>query len=137
MTDLPISIAELQAFSETKMHKVQRKFVARGVAANWTRDRNRQKLDEIGVVPRALIDVSVRDLATTVLGDEINFPIMCAPAGGQTGSHPDGEIAVAHAAGAVGTLMALPVGSAYTIEEVGAAATGPRPARPTSPPRPT
>ena len=125
MTDLPMSIAELQAFSETKMHKVQRKFVARGVAANWTRDRNRQKLDEIGVVPRALIDVSVRDLATTVLGDEINFPIMCAPAGGQTGSHPDGEIAVAHAAGAVGTLMALPVGSAYTIEEVGAAATGP------------
>ena len=50
---------------------------------------------------------------------------MCAPAGGQTGSHPDGELAVARATGAEGTLMALPTGSAYTFDEVAAAATGP------------
>ena len=50
---------------------------------------------------------------------------MCAPAGGQCGSHPDGELATARAAGAADTLMALPVGSGYSIEEVAASATGP------------
>jgi len=125
MTELPMTIAELQAAAEPKMDPMHRKFVSRGFAANWTRDRNRAMLDEIAVVPRALVDVSVRDLSTTVLGEEIAFPIMCAPAGAQTASHPDGELAVARAAGPLGTLMALPVGTGYPIEDVGTAATGP------------
>lgn len=103
----------------------QRHFVARGVEENWTRDRNRTKLNEIALNPPVLVDTTQRDLSTTVLGQRIEFPIMCAPAGGQTGSHPDGELAVARATGAEGTLMALPTGSAYTFDEVAAAATGP------------
>ena len=103
----------------------QRHFVARGIGENWTRDRNRAKLDEIALNPPVLVDTTKRDLSTTVLGQRIDFPIMCAPAGGQTGSHPDGELAVARAAGTEGTLMALPTGSGHTFDEVGAAATGP------------
>ena len=103
----------------------QRHFVARGIGENWTRDRNRAKLDEIALNPPVLVDTTKRDLSTTVLGQRIDFPIMCAPAGGQTGSHPEGELAVARAAGTGGTLMALPTGSAHTFDEVGAAATGP------------
>ena len=103
----------------------QRHFVARGIGENWTRDRNRAKLDEIALNPPVLVDTTKRDLSTTVLGQGIDFPIMCAPAGGQTGSHPEGELAVARAAGVEGTLMSLPTGSGHTFDEVGAAATGP------------
>lgn len=124
-TARPTTIAELQAAAELKMAPDQRYFVSRGVEQNWTRDRNRTKLNEIALNPPVLVDTTQRDLSTTVLGQRIEFPIMCAPAGGQTGSHPDGELAVARAAGAEGTLMALPTGSAYTFNEVGAAATGP------------
>ena len=103
----------------------QRFFVARGIGENWTRDRNRAKLDELALNPPVLVDTMERDLSTTVLGQRIEFPVMCAPAGGQTGSHPEGELAVARAAGAEGTLMALPTGSGHTFDEVGAVATGP------------
>ena len=107
------------------MAPTQRDFVRRGTGGNWTRDRNRAKLDEIAVNPRLLVSIADRDLSTTVLGQEISFPVMCAPAGGQCGSHPDGELATARAAGAAGTLMALPISSGYGLEEVADAATGP------------
>ena len=107
------------------MAPTQRDFVRRGTGGNWTRDRNRTKLDEIAVNPRLLVSIADRDLSTTVLGHQISFPVMCAPAGGQCGSHPDGELATARAAGAAGTLMALPISSGYGLEEVANAATGP------------
>jgi len=122
---LPMTIAELQALAEPMMDLDQHKFVARGVWGNWTRDRNRAKLDDIALNPPVLVDTSKRDLSTTVLGQRIEFPVMCAPAGGQTGSHTDGELAVARAAGAEGTLMALPTGSGHTFDEASEAATGP------------
>jgi 4-hydroxymandelate oxidase len=103
----------------------QRDFVRRGSGENWTRDRNRAKLDEIAFNPRWLVPVADRDLSSTVVGQEISFPVMCAPAGAQCGSHPEGERATARAAGAAGTVMALPVGSGFSIEEVAEVSTGP------------
>ena len=125
MSSPPTTIAELQELAERVMSPDLIRFVRRGAYGNWTVDRNRRKLDEIAVNPRLLRDVSGRDLSTTVLGQGISFPVMCAPAGGQCFSHPDGELATARAAEAAGTLMALPVGSGYSIEEVVAAASGP------------
>ena len=121
----PMTISELQELAEPVMPPEQREFVRRGIGANWTRDRNRSKLDEIALNPRLLTAVSDRDLSTTVLGDRISFPVMCAPAGAQCGSHREGELATARAAGAARTVMALPVSSGYSIEEVAEAATGP------------
>ena len=125
MSSEPTTIAELQRLAEPLMSRERREFVSRGYGGNWTRDRNLAKLDELALNPRLLTAVNNRDLSTTVLGHEISFPVMCAPAGGQCGSHPDGELATARAAGAAGTIMALPVGSGYSIEEVAQAATGP------------
>lgn len=123
MSSQPTTIAELQELAEQVMSPDLVRFVRRGAFGNWTVDRNRRKLDEIAVNPRLLRDVSRRDLSTTVLGRRISFPVMCAPAGGQCFSHPDGELATARAAGAAGTLMALPVGSGYSIGRL----PGPRP----------
>ena len=125
MPPTPTTIAELQEHAERVMSPDLVRFVSRGSYGNWTLDRNRRKLDEIAFNPCLLRDVSGRDLSTTVLGQRISFPVMCAPAGGQCFSHPDGELATARAAGAAGTLMALPVGSGHTIEEVATAASGP------------
>ena len=125
MSSAPMTIPELQELAERMMPPDHREFVSGGTGANWTRDRNRTKLDEIALNPRLLRAVDDRDLSTTVLDEEISFPVMSAPAGAQWRTHPDGELATTRAAGAAGTLMALPVGSAYSIEEVAEAATGP------------
>ena len=45
-----------------------------------------------------LIDVSERDLSTTILGQRINIPIGIAPTAMQRMAHPEGECASARAA---------------------------------------
>jgi 4-hydroxymandelate oxidase len=72
-----------------------------------------------------MVDISNRDMKTTVLGQEISFPIMLDPAGNHGSATPDAELATARAAGAAGTVMVLSAQSTRTLEEVAQAATGP------------
>ena len=78
------------------------------------------------IVPRMLRDVSVRDLSTTVLGTELPAPIALAPIGLQTIVHPDGELAVARAAAAVGMPMAVSTMTSETLEAVAHTGSGPK-----------
>jgi pre-mycofactocin synthase len=62
----------------------------------------------------------VRELATTVMGQEIALPVMISPTGVQA-VHPDGEVAVARAAAARGTAMGLSSFASKPVEDVVAA----------------
>lgn len=95
-------------------------------APDWvTNTNNVAAFNAIKLRPRVLVNVSHRDLSTEVLGQKIGFPVMLAPAGTHQRAHPQGELASARAAGAVGTIMGLSTASSYSIEEVAEAATGP------------
>jgi isopentenyl diphosphate isomerase/L-lactate dehydrogenase-like FMN-dependent dehydrogenase len=72
--------------------------------------------------PRVLVDVEVCSTATTVLGQELSMPIIVAPVAFQRVAHPDGEVAMARAAKAVGTAMCLSTLATSTAAEI--AATG-------------
>ena len=61
-----------------------------------------------------------RELATTVMGQEIAFPVLISPTGVQA-VHPDGEVAVARAAAAAGTAMGLSSFASKPVEAVCAA----------------
>jgi isopentenyl diphosphate isomerase/L-lactate dehydrogenase-like FMN-dependent dehydrogenase len=39
------------------------------------------------LLPRVLVDVSVRDMSTTVLGEPVSMPILIAPFGGFKALH--------------------------------------------------
>jgi 4-hydroxymandelate oxidase len=67
---------------------------------------------------RALVDVSERDAATTVLGQAISFPVVVGPSGLHELWTPEGEVATATAARDAGTLMVLSAGSGRPVEEV-------------------
>jgi isopentenyl diphosphate isomerase/L-lactate dehydrogenase-like FMN-dependent dehydrogenase len=86
---------------------------------------NRTALDAVWLRPRALADVSKRDLRTTALGQEISMPLMLDPCGFARLADSEGELAVARAAGLAGTIFAVSGSASYTVEEVAAAATGP------------
>jgi L-lactate dehydrogenase (cytochrome) len=66
-------------------------------------------------------DVADRDLTTTVLGTEMPAPLMLAPIGVQRVVHPEGELATARAAAAVGVPMIASTASHHTLEEIAAA----------------
>ena len=75
---------------------------------------------------RVLVDVASRDLSTTVLGTEIASPILIAPTAYHRLAHPDGEIATAQAAAAVGTIHVVSTLATTSLEEVAAASAAPK-----------
>jgi len=75
---------------------------------------------ELGFAPHVVGLSAKRDLATTVMGQEISLPVILSPTGVQA-VHPDGEVAVARAAAARGTAMGLSSFASKPVEEVVAA----------------
>ncbi|PQE00230.1 alpha-hydroxy-acid oxidizing enzyme [Mycobacterium sp. EPG1] len=72
---------------------------------------------ELGFAPHVIGATEKRDLATTVMGQDISLPVIISPTGVQA-VHPDGEVAVARAAAARGTAMGLSSFASKPMEEV-------------------
>lgn len=125
MTGDPVNLFEYEALAKERLPQAEYDFIAGGATDEITLKRTRAVFDAIMLRPRMLVDISQRDLSTTVLGQRIAFPIMLDPAGHHGRAHPDAELATAKAAGAMGTVMILSSGSSRTLEEVAKAATGP------------
>ena len=102
-------------------------YVVGGAGSGATVAANREAFGRWRIVPRMLTDATSRDLATTVLGQDMPAPVLLAPVGVQSIVHPDGELATARAAAALGVTMVLSTASSHTIEEVAeAGGDGPR-----------
>ena len=121
----PVNIYEYEEIAKGKMGRGEYDFIAGAATDEITLRRTRAVFDAILMRPRMMVDISLRDLRTTVLGQAIRFPILLDPAGNHGAAHPEGELASARAAGAAGTLMVLSAQSSRTLEEVAQAATGP------------
>jgi 4-hydroxymandelate oxidase len=121
----PVNIYEYEELAKAKMGQGEYDFIAGGATDEITLHRTRAVFDAIMLRPRMMVDISQRDLGTTVLGQHIRLPIMLDPAGNHAAAHSEGELASARAAGAGGTLMVLSAQSSRTLEEVAQAATGP------------
>jgi isopentenyl diphosphate isomerase/L-lactate dehydrogenase-like FMN-dependent dehydrogenase len=68
--------------------------------------------------PRVLVDVDTCTTATTVLGQEVSMPLLIAPVAFQRMAHPDGEVGMARAAKAAGTVMCMSTMATSTPEEI-------------------
>src|SRR6201991_235997 len=75
---------------------------------------------ELGFAPHVIGALEKRDLATTVMEQNISLPVVISPTGVQA-VHPDGEVAVARAAAARGVAMGLSSFASKPVEEVVAA----------------
>ena len=87
---------------------------------------NSTAFDRYALVPRILVDVGEIDTTTTVLGQRLDWPLICAPTGMSRLFHHKGEIAVARAAAAEGMLYSLSTLATQSIEDVAAATGGPK-----------
>lgn len=81
---------------------------------------NTASFAELGLAPRVAGLSPSRDLATTVLGQQVSMPVVISPTGVQA-VHPEGEVAVARAAAARGVAMGLSSFASRPVEEVVAA----------------
>jgi L-lactate dehydrogenase (cytochrome)/glycolate oxidase len=81
---------------------------------------NISAFSELGFAPHAAGLAAKHDLSTTVMGQPVSLPVIISPTGVQA-VHPDGEVAVARAAAARGTVMGLSSFASKPVEEVVAA----------------
>jgi lactate 2-monooxygenase len=124
---VPVATAELERQAEAAMDVKAANYVFAGAGSEETMRANRAALDRFRIVPRMLRDVAVRDLSTAVLGTAMPAPLLLAPIGVQKVVHPDGELATARAAAALGLPMIASTASAFTLEEIAeASGEGPR-----------
>src|SRR6476646_1318664 len=119
---LPPSLNEYEARARDALPPAVFDFFAGGAGAERTLLDNHEAFGRWVLRPRVLVDVSVRDISTTVLGTRVRFPVLVAPMSMQRMAHPDGEMATARAAAAAGTVMVLSTLSTCSIEDVAAAA---------------
>jgi isopentenyl diphosphate isomerase/L-lactate dehydrogenase-like FMN-dependent dehydrogenase len=120
-----INLWELEARARELLSQMGYDYYASGANDEITLQENRAAYERITLLPRMLVDVSARDMSTTVLGQPVSMPILIAPTALQGLAHPEGEIATTRAASAAKTLTTLATLSTTSIEEAMAAATGP------------
>jgi lactate 2-monooxygenase len=122
----PISLAELAETVRRDGETRAVSYVFGGAGTEDTMRANEEAFRRWRIVPRMLRDVGQRDLSVTVLGTELPAPLALAPVGVQSIVHPDGELATARAAAAVGLPMTVSTMSSYPLEEIAAAGAGPK-----------
>jgi L-lactate dehydrogenase (cytochrome) len=120
------SILDLRALAQRRLPDPVFQFLDGAAETETTAQRNTAAFDEEKLVPRCLVDVASVRTATRVLGQEVAWPVLCSPTGASRLFHCEGELAVARAAAATGTLYCLSTGSTYALEAVAAASAGPK-----------
>jgi L-lactate dehydrogenase (cytochrome) len=93
-------------------------YVDGGAEGEVTLRRNLAAFEDIALSPRMGQWSPETSLATTVVGREIAIPVLTAPCGGMRVVHPEGDLGVARAAAAAGTVFIGSSASGYTLEEI-------------------
>lgn len=97
-------------------------YFAGGAGDERTLRRNTEAFAEWELLPRVLVDVAEVDPSVELFGSRLSMPLLVAPVAFQRLAHPDGEEAMARAAGTVGTAMCLSTIATATPASVAAAA---------------
>jgi L-lactate dehydrogenase (cytochrome) len=111
----------IEDLRDVARRKVPRAFFDYAEAGSYSQETlraNRSDLERIKLRQRVLVDVSQRDLGTTILGEKVSLPLVLAPIGLCGMQHGDGEILACRAAQAAGIPFTLSTMSICSIEDV-------------------
>ena len=123
----PVSMVELERLVEERIEDPRASaYIFGGAGAEQTMRSNLEAFRRWRIVPRMLRDVSDRDLSVKVLNTRMPAPVLLAPIGAQSIVDPEGELATARAAAAVGLPMVLSTVASNSLEAVAAEASGPK-----------
>jgi L-lactate dehydrogenase (cytochrome) len=111
-------IEDLRQVHKRKVPKAFFDYADRGSYAEETLRANREDMEQIKFRQRILVDISSRDLSTTILGEKSNLPLILAPVGLTGMQFGDGEIHACRAAQAAGIPYTLTTMSINSIEDV-------------------
>src|SRR5579864_8395943 len=96
-------------------------YMTSGVDDDLTIRANREGYRHVQLRPRRLRDATKVDMRTQLFGTVYNSPIFTCPTGGEKSMHPDGELGVARATKARGTMQFLSTATSTGVEDVNSA----------------
>jgi L-lactate dehydrogenase (cytochrome) len=114
-------IEDLRQLHQRRVPKAFFDYADRGSYTEDTLRANHDDLQQIKFRQRVLVDVSKRDLSTTILGEPAAMPLVLAPVGLLGMQHGDGEIYACRAAQAAGIPFTQSTMSICSIEDIAAA----------------
>ena len=118
----PLNLIEYEEVARARLSKMAYAYYAGGADDEVTLAANRAAWARWALHYRVLVDVSRRDLRTTVLGQPLAMPVLVAPTAFHRLAHPEGEAAAARAAAAAGIVFVLSTLATCAVEEVAGAA---------------
>jgi L-lactate dehydrogenase (cytochrome) len=113
-------IEDLRQLHKRRVPKAFFDYADRGSYTEDTLRANSEDLQQIKFRQRILVDVSKRDLSTTILGEPAAMPLILAPVGLLGMQHGDGEIHACRAAQAAGIPFPQSTMSICSIEDIAA-----------------
>jgi len=120
-----VNIDDLRLMAQQRVPKPIFDYLDGGAEGEVTLRENVRAFETVTFRPRNAIAVPQVDLRTRVLGADLSFPAILAPVGYSRMMHAAGECAAARCAGSAGTAYILSTVSAYKLEDVKAASSGP------------
>ena len=120
------NVAQFRELARKRLPAPLFHYIDGGADDEVTMRRNTSAFDSVALVPNGLADVTSIDLATSVLGQDLSWPVFCAPTGMNRLFHHEGERAVCRAAHVQDTMYSLSTVSTVSIEEIGALTPGPK-----------
>jgi len=114
----PVNVWDYEALAAERLEPGAHGFFAGGAGDELTLRWNVEAFRRWQLRPRVLVDVAACTARTTVLGHELSMPLLVAPVAFQRIAHPDGEVGMARAAAAAGTVLCLSTMSTTTPAEV-------------------
>lgn len=112
------NIAELREGARRRLPKWLFEAIDRGSEDEWAIEHNRNSYRRLKLRNRVLVDISGRDLGTTLFGRRADMPLAVAPTGIVGLCWYEGEIALARAAEKLGIPFTLATNSTTSLEKV-------------------
>ena len=117
-----INLADFERAAEGALDPMAWHYFRAGAGDERTLRENRAAFERRRLLPRVLVDVGRRSLATTVLGRPVGWPVLVAPMALHGLACSDCEAATARAAAAMDTVLCVSTLSNLPLEQVRAAA---------------
>ncbi|MGI3209979.1 alpha-hydroxy acid oxidase [Roseovarius tibetensis] len=121
-------ITNIQDLKDIYARRVPRMFHDYAESGSWTEQtfrENTSDFDKIHLKQRVAIDMTGRNVASKMIGQDVAMPVGLAPVGLTGMQHADGEIKAARAAETFGVPFTLSTMSICSIEDVAAHTTKP------------
>jgi len=113
-----LNVLDFEEVAHRKVASGHWAYMASGVDDDATLRANREIFKRVQLRPRRLHDATLVDTRVDLFGTSYNSPIFLCPTGGERAFFTDGELAVARAARARGTLQCLSTMTSTSIEDV-------------------